>query len=297
LNVYWTSGRLLLREVVFEAEMVNTAPLRVGVGRTAPLKAPVDLAVIRIRRNGNAEEPYVPGSSLKGVFRTNAELLLRFKRPRVAPCSGLSKNTCMNVKTIGDKKLMDAVQDLQQEGKSEDAMKLFFENACLLCKVFGAPSYAGRVVFQDAYVKGPFRLGFRTGIAIDRRTGAVFERQLYQVEYVEPGARFGLVVSARNLPNYAIGLLARVLFMLHQGEIRIGGFKTRGFGTVRLESPILRVKNYAGGQDLEPLEDVDAPVRLGDIFSVEDGQHVARGDRAWEALRRFAEVWDAVKLS
>lgn len=51
--------------------LVNQTPLRVGVGREPPLGSPVDLAVIRLRGN-----PYIPGSSLKGVLRTTAEMLV-----------------------------------------------------------------------------------------------------------------------------------------------------------------------------------------------------------------------------
>lgn len=133
MKVYWTSGRVLLRDFTFEAEMVNTAPLRVGVGRVPPLSAPVDLAVLRIRRNGQ-EESYVPGSSLKGLFRTHAIPLLSLKRPRVMPCTGLSKNTCMDKKMENNNKLMEAIQRLQKDDKNEEAMELFFENTCLLCK-------------------------------------------------------------------------------------------------------------------------------------------------------------------
>jgi len=279
--------------------MVNLSPLRVGSGKDAPLGSPVDLAVIRIRRNGR-QEAYVPGSSLKGLFRSQAEPLLRLRNPRIEPCSGLAKNTCMDIRKVdSETSLHTAIQKMMKGGNSKGAMELFFRNACLLCKIFGAPSYSGRISFSDAYPLGELHYGVRTGIAIDRRTGAVYRGQLYQVEYVEPGARFNFAIRFRNLPNYSVGLLAKLVRMLRDGEVRVGGFKTRGFGFVTLEKPTLRVKDYLnGGGELKPIEqNIDRTVSLGDIVSDEGGYSVARGDKAWMALRRFEEVWDSVNLT
>jgi hypothetical protein len=67
-----------------------------------------------------------------------------------------------------------------REGESEEAIKLFHEKACLLCKVFGSLSFTGHVEFSDAYPIGEdgsvldVPVGVRTGIAINRRTGAVY---------------------------------------------------------------------------------------------------------------------------
>jgi len=298
LSLYWTSGVALLREFLVEAEMVNRSPLRIGSGREPPLGSIVDLAVIRIRREGR-QEAYIPGSSLKGLFRSQAESLVRVKKPRIEPCSGLARSTCMDIRRVeGGISLQAAIQNKMRVRNSKEAMELFFHNACLLCKIFGAPSYAGRISFSDAYLLGEAHYGTRTGIAIDRRTGAVFGGSLYSVEYVEPGARFSFSIRLRNLPNYAVGLLARLMKMLRDGELRVGGFKTRGFGLVTLENPVLRFRSYiGGGTDLEQLEPgVDRPVSLGDLVSSENGYYAARGEKAWEALSRFEGVWDSVSL-
>lgn len=299
VSTYWTSGVALLREFSLDAELVNLSPLRIGSGREPPLGSIVDLAVIRIRREGRLEA-YIPGSSFKGLFRSQCETLVRMKNPRVEPCSGLTKNTCMDIrKTAEGVTLHTAVQTKLRTRNSKEAMELFFHNACLLCKVFGAPSYAGRISFSDAYLLSDAHYGVRTGIAIDRRTGAVFGGSLYQVEYVEPGARFSFSLRFRNLPNYAVGMLARTITILNNGELRVGGFKTRGFGQVKLESLTLRYMDYVGaGKVLDPLEpDTDKPVDLSNIVSQDNGYYTASKEEAWKALKKFEEVWDSVNLS
>jgi len=300
LTRFWTSGRVLLRETVIEGELVNEGPLRIGVGRETPLGSSVHLALIRIRYQGEAK-PYIPGSSLKGVFRTNAGLLLSIKDPKIVPCDGLANSTCVDRKFIevnGRKiRLSDFIKDRLSEGQIEEAMEKFFEEVCLLCKVFGAPQYAGRVSFSDAYPIQPYTIGTRAGISINRRTGAVYTGP-YTVEYIEPGAVFSFKMYARNLPNYVLGMLAATIRRINEGEAKIGGFKSRGFGKVRIEK--LKIMNRDSGSKelkLPSLEEgVDQPVEVRGLARLEDGWLVAEGGGCQTLLKKLEEVWEAAKL-
>ncbi|MEM1715606.1 MAG: CRISPR-associated RAMP protein Csx7 [Thermofilaceae archaeon] len=300
--VPWSSHRLLLRLAVIEGWLVNETPLRVGTGREPPLGSAVDLAVIRIHLGGRSV-PYIPGSSLKGVFRSTAIQLARAKGLNV--CSGLSGDTCMDWESPKyGTSLLRFIQERQREGDEPGAFRVFHEDACLLCKMFGAPSFTGHVEFSDAYPldeKGQLLevpLGVRTGIAIDRRTGAVYRGALYQVEFVEPGARFKLAVRATNLPNYALGLLAKILKMLHEGWVRVGGFKTRGFGEVRVENLSFSVTGgTVSGTKLLAVDERDVEVDLAGLAQRYDGWLKASGDNAWRALSKLEEVWDRAALA
>lgn len=302
----WTSSYIMLRETRFEGYLTNIEPLRVGAGREAPLSSLVDLAVIRIPYKG-MEVPYIPGSSLKGVFRSWATAIVKSRGEKA--CSGLVADTCMDALTEWEGEVMELrrwVERLIKEGKSEEAMRMFFNNACILCKVFGAPGYIGKARFSDAYpidYNGniiPFSFGSRTGIAIDRRTGAVSRRALYTVEFVEPGAKFKFAINCLNLPNYALGLLSSILRMMNEGYVKIGGFKTRGFGSVKLEN--LRFSSRDLDQvrkpymrSLEP--DKDRDVDLSGIARFEGGWVLAEGKSAWAALRKLEEVWEDIHKS
>jgi len=293
-QVPWSSHSLLLREALFEGYLVNEAPLRVGAGREAPLGSAIDLAVVRIKLGGRTV-PYIPGSSLKGVFRSAAVQLAGLKGLRA--CSGLSKETCAEP-------LRKNIQSMLKGGRSLEAIKFFHENVCLLCKVFGAPSFTGHVEFRDAYPIGekgePLEAptGVRTGIAINRRTGAVQGRALYQVEYVEPGARFKFSMYATNLPNYALGLLAKVLRMMNEGWVKVGGFKTRGFGEVRVEGLTFMARGAkVQGAKLLAIDELDAEVDLAGLAEASEGWLKASGGKAWDALSRLEKVWDGAKLS
>jgi CRISPR-associated RAMP protein (TIGR02581 family) len=293
---------VLLREVLLEGYLVNRGPLRVGTGREPPLGSAVDLAVIRVRLGGRLV-PYIPGSSLKGVFRSAAVQLARLKGLSV--CSGLSGETCMDWEytELGGATLLSEIQERLRRGERAEAIKLFHEKACLLCKVFGSPSFTGHVEFSDAYPIGEdggvldVPVGVRTGIAINRRTGAVYRGALYQVEYVEPGARFRFSVRATNLPNYALGLLARILRMLNDGWVRVGGFKTRGFGEVAVEGLRFRARGpTVQGTRMLAVDERDLEVDLADAASVVQGWLSASGDGAWKALAKLEGVWEGAKL-
>ncbi|MEM3661056.1 MAG: CRISPR-associated RAMP protein Csx7 [Thermoproteota archaeon] len=299
--MYWTSSSILLRETILEGYLTNISPLRIGSGQEPPLGATVDLAVLRIPYEGKLV-PYIPGSSLKGIFRSQATAIAKSVGLNV--CTGLSKETCMDLKEIrdpdlGEQKLGDYVALKLRHGDSKNAMKSFWENACLMCKVFGSPGYAGKLHFSDAYPISkdgtllPVRLGARTGIAIDRRTGAMMKHALYTVEYVEPGSRFRFNIWCKNLPNYVLGLLGVILRMSNHGQIRIGGFKTRGFGEVRVED--LKFRNRDTHQidmRLKILEDgVDIEVDLQNLVKIEETWQVAEGDNAWEVLEKLEEAW------
>ncbi len=301
-QVPWSSHGVLLREALLEGYLVNRGPLRVGTGKEPPLGSAVDLAVIRVRLGGKLV-PYIPGSSLKGVFRSAAVQLARLRGLSV--CSGLSGETCMDWEytELGGVTLLSKIQEMLREGESAEAIKLFHGKACLLCKVFGSLSFTGHVEFSDAYpisedgsvLEVP--VGVRTGVAINRRTGAVYPRALYQVEYVEPGARFRFTIRATNLPNYALGLLARILRMLNDGWVKVGGFKTRGFGEVAVEGLRFKARGpTVQGTRMLAVDEHDLEVDLADAASVVQGWLSASGDGAWKALAKLEGVWEGAKL-
>lgn len=296
-EIPWTSGRILMRDAIFSGYIENTGPLRIGAGKQQSLTSITDLPVIRVYLR-DFEVPYIPGSSIKGSFRSTAIALAQVKGLKV--CNGLPRENCMDMTEMSD------VANRLKLGKSDEAMKEFFKKACILCKIFGAPSYVGKVFFEDAYPIDEdgnlidFRVGRRVGIAIDRRTGAVYPRALYDVEFIEPGTRFRFKIRCRNLPNYALGLLAAILKLLHAGEVKLGGFKTRGFGQVKLEDLVISVRDF--GEKNEKLrlraieEGVDMEVDVSDVAEIHNGWLVASGDDAWKLLDRLQQVWWNVKL-
>jgi len=288
----WIGHDLLLREAVLSGVLRNVEPLRIGAGRTpAKLAALTDLELIRITIDGKPT-PYVPGSSLKGLIRTIATRLARSKGLRV--CEGLSKQNCID-------RFRDEFKRLVEDpSKAIELRKFIWEKTCLLCKVFGAPSYLSHTFFSDAYPIGEPMLGVKPGVAISRRTGTVKRGSLFFIEYVAPGCKFPFEVRVTNLPNYALALLAACFIEVHEGRERIGGFKTRGFGRVRLEDLKLSLWGEIEFRDdvaiLKPLDDHDFEFNVGKVGK-QDNKIVIEGNEATRLLYSLAKAWYSFNAS
>lgn len=285
----WLSASKLLRDFNIEVTVENLSPLRVGSGREASLGSPVDLAVMRISYGG-VMIPYIPGSSIKGVFRSTAISIVRGRGIDV--CNGLPRDNCLEKSGEGGISLMQIIDRTMRSEGSIRAMKIFADNACLLCKIFGSPHYASKVIFTDAYPTDKGRsptTGLKTGVAINRRTGAAHPGALFTVEYVEPGAEFRFSILCRNLPNYALGIISTILLMLRDGMVRFGGFKTRGFGVMGVKNLRISVIDYGGEETLRGLDEEDQEVI---IEGMSGGRAILEGENAWELLVKLSGVWE-----
>ncbi len=233
----WISHNIHVRTVIISGKAVLKEPLRVGAGRGGGLASLTDLPVLKLRVNGG-ELPVIPGSTWKGVIRSHVEALLRGLDAKV--CGGVPDDNCAKRGHPSPLERLDRLLRRPSESNKEQALRIIWNEYCLACKMFGAPSYMSNVTFDDSYPdesddgRPLATLGIKPGIAIDRRSGAVRGRALYQVEFVEPGSVFGFRLTARNLPNYALGLLSWTILDLNRGVVRVGGFKSRGFGWVQI---------------------------------------------------------------
>lgn len=275
--VEWYVHDMLFRDIGIELELTAKSPFRIGAGKKITLTSPIDLPVLRIPLNG-LDVPYIPGSSLKGVFRSTAEF--------IAKSSGVN-DVCM----AGDGCRSSYNEYLNQILKSGefDKVRDILSKYCLICKLYGSGSFASHITFSDAYPKGYVPVGVKTGIAIDRKSGTAKGGALYSVEFVLPNTKFYCRISLKNNPNYAIGLLAYILELINKGFVKIGGFKARGFGTFQIKPINIYGTAYVDGQitnlmelnSLEALDEYDEEVSIQDV----------KNDYA-AFLERFKVAWD-----
>lgn len=247
MNVDWILHNKLYRSIRLDVTYTNKSPLRIGATKGKSITSLVNLAVLKININGK-ELPYIPASSLKGVFRSTAE--------NIAGTYGIG-NIC-NAGEEGSDKLNEAIKYNDKE-----KIKEIINSFCLCCKIFGSQSYSSHVIFVDAYPSNETILGVKTGIAINRRSGAVRRRALYEVEYVNPNTPFKGEIIMNNLPNYAIGLISKVIDYINLGIVRIGGFKSRGFGEIECRINGINGRVNVDGS-IKKLTEIDRLVALDD---------------------------------
>lgn len=168
------------------------------------------------------EAPFVPGSSVKGVLRSGSEALLR----------GVGLRVCdpFDVKN-------GQPQCLREWG-----------GRCSVCLVFGSVLGAGHLMVEDFLPWPPNeepdqrrsrvalasrRSVIRSGVAIDRQTGASSPQRLFDYEVLVDVAFWGRLVL-RNPEQWHLATVGAALTLLDDGLLRVGSGTTRGLGRVRV---------------------------------------------------------------
>ena len=197
----------------------------------------VDMSFVRLHKHGEKEEPYLPGSSLKGMIRAYAEKICRSLRAEPVPvCLPYVKP-----RDEGERERSQASCGLRldQCGDTPSSAQIY-NVSCPVCRLFGSHKFIGRCAASDAYLtedarkKGGHVLEIRNGVAIDRFTGGAAPSALYDLEVLTKG-EFETVIDLRNFERWQIGLLGLVLREMEDELVRIGFGKSRGLGKIRAE--------------------------------------------------------------
>ncbi len=187
-------------------KLVNETAFRIGSGDTPIDPSMPDNMIVRVRMK-NKEIPYIPGSSLKGVFRAALE-------------------------SISNEKCGYENEKPNKENKEKFLKALENEKStlCRVHKLFGNQFISGRLFFSDAYPEGEVFTRVRDGVMIDRDTETAAEGKKYDFEVVEPGATFEVEIIAINVDEKDLEAIESIVRLVDLGVIKIGGMKSRGLG-------------------------------------------------------------------
>jgi CRISPR-associated protein Csm3 len=193
------------------------------------------------------DNPYIPGSSLKGVIRTISERLhhLVLENDSAVPvCYLAGKKDCNNSKK--STKLQEELQPLIKEGDEEEVNKKINKTVCPICQLYGSTFRASKIVVHDSPLVESYKhkdnSTIRDSVRIDRDTGAAKDGAKFDYEVVHAGTEFEFMIEAENLNAQDEKLLYLALHELIAGNIQIGGKISRGLGAVQLMDA--KVKTY-----------------------------------------------------
>lgn len=168
---------------------------------------------------------FIPGSSIRGVWRSWCEKIARTISEDNYPlsCDPFDKDM--------------ASIHLSCSERLEGNLFGTYASSCPICKLFGNTSLGSRIRISDAYPsdgKDETRdnLQKRDGIGIDRFTGGVSSGANFSYQYVM-GRKFEAKVHIRNFELWQLGLLAFLLRDFEEELVSIGFGKTRGLGRVK----------------------------------------------------------------
>ncbi|MFH1114072.1 MAG: RAMP superfamily CRISPR-associated protein [Pseudomonadota bacterium] len=202
----------------------------------------VDMAFVQTYRSGAQAEPFIPGSSLKGVVRSYAEKICRSLRQTPVP-------VCLPYVDVGQEQNGERGQAscglrikeiLTRINKDALPSSDVYRISCPACRMFGSQYFIGRLCTSDGYLTEAFKqsgrpvLEIRDGVAIDRLTGGPAGSAKYDLEVLTK-AEFGTRIEIHNFERWQIGLLGLVLRDMEEGLLRIGMGKSRGLGRIEAD--------------------------------------------------------------
>lgn len=186
-------------------------------------KLDLDMTFVRTWRNG-VEEPYLPGSSLKGVLRSRCEQLAATFGDPDEVCNILDQEGKSSGR-LSCTKVVENVADFQER----------YRTACPICKLFGCGGLASRLAVSDAYLVGRLQsdsFTTRSGVGINRQRGAAESGALFFYEALQKGV-FRLTLTLENFELWQLGLTAYALDELLHGRLPVGYGSRRGLGLLR----------------------------------------------------------------
>ncbi|MGV3720925.1 MAG: type III CRISPR-associated RAMP protein Csx7 [Actinomycetota bacterium] len=220
-------------ECLIHLELSSEGPLLIKSGITRADGA--DMVPVLTHRTDDKAEPYLPGSSLKGVIRSHAERIARTLATSGPKPSELSLGACNPFGKLGEPGAACGAR-LEKRKKEGEALTppVVYRDSCPVCKIFGSTFLLGRAAVPDAYlVPGcAWKQERRDGVGIDRVTGGAAGTAKFDFEVVV-GGRFQATLRMTNFELWQLGLLGFVLHDLSDGMVTVGSGRSRGLGEIR----------------------------------------------------------------
>lgn len=245
----------LVNECRFTLAIHTEGPVLVKSGH-ATISGP-DMTPVRTYRKGNTEV-YLPGSSLKGVFRSHIEKVIRTLKEGIVCNPFVKVSRQGNQLGCPDYAEVSCSDKFEVRQKKEDlSNKQAYGDSCPVCRLFGSTSFIGRIAISDAYLAGSQKIEQRDGVGIDRFTGGAASRAKFDLEVVSSGVAFETSIYMRNFEVWQLGMLMLIVQDLEDGLILIGSGKSRGLGNVKGEISNSEVSvNYVGAVNGKPAKEV-----------------------------------------
>lgn len=220
----------LVNECKMTLDITTTGPLLVKSGHPTP-HGP-DMTPVLTHRNGK-EQVFIPGSSLKGAFRSHVEKIIRSVTPGVVCLPYDDKTSCGKQFEKRKKSKEDNGDLIKMEGKINTVA---YRDSCPACRLFGSTFFSGRIAINDAYLLNESEVDqcteTRDGVAIDRVKGGASGGALFDQLVVRAGVTFQTDILLRNFEIWQLGAILAVIQDLEDELIRLGSGKSRGLGKV-----------------------------------------------------------------
>lgn len=201
-----------------------------------------DAYFVKIINSSGNEERVIPGASIKGVFRTRAEKIIRTLGSNEDACDPTAPDKdnrciCRIKKALG-------TSEPTKKNSAKDRFKTIQEESCFICRVFGNKYLASRIFFSDSKINEPVTMKF-DGVAINRFRSGPVDAALFDAMPLIKGG-FTINITAHNLVPLEIALLLFVLrdFKDNLIPVSLGYGKNKGYGAFNVEEIDINCSDY-----------------------------------------------------
>lgn len=188
-------------------------------------------------------KPLLPGSSLRGVIRSQAEKIARTLTTLKASKKASSKEAlehflqhcpaCNPLERRTDEPLANCGDLLK--GKVSSDKELGDSELCLACRLFGSSRLGSRLIVEDSEANENLVKKMYDFVAIDRFTGGARDKAKFDaVTAIKPS--FKVRIHLENPKKWELGWLVLTLRDLKDGLVPIGFGAAKGFGQVRVDN-------------------------------------------------------------
>lgn len=205
----------LWNSLKIELTLTPVAPLLIKAGGFSPNPALPDMQFVRTY-SARGETVFIPGSSLKGVFRNFTEKVLRTANSDWA-CQPFPSEPSFCGRKI----------------EEERNSARIYGASCRACKIYGNTRLRGRLSFSDLYPHGETHTETRYGVAISRLSHAVAVGP-FDMEVLVQGQFIGTLVLD-NFEVWQLSFLALTMQAINDGLVKVGFGKNRGLGQVEVQ--------------------------------------------------------------
>lgn len=231
-------------------------PLSIKAGDTGADPSRPDMEFVRTHHIELGETVFIPGSSLKGVFRSYSEKLLR--TVHLDCCNPVADNPSYPADEMGScsnyfNKAKENIKGLASNGpkiyKLNDRNQKMGGYSCYACQLYGSTAVSSHIRFTDAYPINPenpgekmsfeqlveqkkINLEKRDGVAIDRILGSVAVGP-FDLEVLSVGTFCG-ELFLKNFQWWQLALLGLTFRDIDDGFVQLGFSKSRGLGRVNI---------------------------------------------------------------
>jgi CRISPR-associated RAMP protein (TIGR02581 family) len=239
----------------------------------------VDMSFVLTYRHGQWE-PFIPGTSIKGVFRSHSERIAGTLNENFV-CNPFVEQFCG--KLFEKRKKKDEKSSNQKGEKLSN--QAVYHDSCPICRIFGSTEFAGRLAPSDAYVDGEYAFERRDGVGIDRFTGGGAHGAKFDLEVLSRGTFSGNIML-RNFELGQLGLLAFLFRDLEEGYIRIGTGTSRGLGRIKGSAKEIRISYLSPNPAALAQNEL---VGVGELAG-EEGYGFAKNDRVPLELPEYEDL-------